>query len=99
VEEINAQNAFAFKGILSGAAEPQINELSSFVAAHNVATIKMDQVSRIDFVCAGTLLNILGNFKKQGKSIQIIGANQILHALLQVLGFDKVVQLTQQKPR
>lgn len=97
--DLIAKNTFTFKGILLGAAEPQINELGAFVASHDQIMIQMEQVSRIDFICAGGLLNALTSFKKQGKSFQIIGASHILTALLQVLGFDKIAHLVQQKLR
>ena len=48
----------------------------------------MSQVERIDFVCAGTLLNSINRIESQRKSVQIVGASPIIRALLLLIGIS-----------
>ena len=44
------------------------------------ASVDMTAVERIDFVCAGALLNLITRVETQRKSVQIIGATPIIRA-------------------
>ena len=46
----------------------------------------MSEVERIDFVCAGALLNQINRIEAQRKAVQFIGASPIIRALLLLLG-------------
>ena len=46
----------------------------------------MTAVDRVDFVCAGALLNSIGNVEQQRKSVQLIGVSPIVRALLLLIG-------------
>jgi len=48
----------------------------------------MTAVERIDFVCAGALLNAITRIEGQRKTVQIIGASPILRALLLLIGIS-----------
>jgi anti-anti-sigma regulatory factor len=48
--------------------------------------IDMTGVDRIDFVCAGALLNSIGRAEAQRKTVQIVGATPIVRALLLLIG-------------
>ena len=47
-----------------------------------IVPIDMSEVERIDFVCAGALLNIINRVEPQRKAVQIVGASPIIRALL-----------------
>ena len=48
----------------------------------------MSDVERIDFVCAGALLNAISRIEAQRKSVQIVGASPIIRALLLLIGIS-----------
>jgi ABC-type transporter Mla MlaB component len=54
----------------------------------HVIAIDMGGVDRIDFVCAGALLNTITRIESQRKSVQITGASPILRALLLLIGIS-----------
>jgi anti-anti-sigma regulatory factor len=50
--------------------------------------IDMTAVDRIDFVCAGALLNAIYRVESQRKAVQIAGASPIIRALLLLIGIS-----------
>ena len=48
----------------------------------------MTRVERIDFICAGALLNAINRIETQGKGVQIFGATPIVRALLLLIGIS-----------
>jgi anti-anti-sigma regulatory factor len=50
--------------------------------------IDMSAVERIDFVCAGALLNAITRTEGQRKTVQIAGASPIIRALLLLIGIS-----------
>ena len=48
----------------------------------------MTEVERIDFVCAGSLLNAINRIEQQRKTVQIVGASPIIRALLLLIGIS-----------
>ena len=75
-------------GALLGSAAPQLGRLTEFAQSHAVSPIDMCQVDRIDFVCAGTLLNTINRIESQRKAVQIVGASPIIRALLLLIGIS-----------
>ena len=55
---------------------------------HAVVPIDMTDVERIDFVCAGSLLNAITRVEAQRKAVQIVGASPIIRALLLLIGIS-----------
>jgi len=54
--------------------------------ARAVVAVDMSDVERIDFVCAGALLNLINRIESQRKAVQIVGASAIIRALLLLIG-------------
>ena len=75
-------------GELVGPAPPQLAQLEPFAAMRDVVTIEMSAVARVDFVCAGALLNSILRIEAQHKALQIIGATPIVRALLLLIGIS-----------
>ena len=69
-------------GVLTGSATQQIARISDYAHNHAVVPVDMADVERIDFVCAGALLNAISRIEAQRKSVQIVGASPIIRALL-----------------
>ena len=80
--------AFAMKGALAGPTDPQMMAITAFAAERTWIPIDVTQVDRIDFVCAGSMQNMLSGLIASGKEVQVIGASPIVEALLLLIGLD-----------
>jgi anti-anti-sigma regulatory factor len=77
-----------WSGTLAGSSDPQLAKFAVFREGHHVIPIDMTAVDRIDFVCAGALLNAISRTESQRKSVQIIGASPIIRALMLLIGIS-----------
>ncbi len=73
---------------MAGAATPQLGKLALFAQEHPVCSVDMTAVDRVDFVCAGALLNLITRVETQRKAVQIIGASPIIRAMLLLIGIS-----------
>jgi anti-anti-sigma regulatory factor len=84
-EDANAET-LVWSGTMTGSSDPQLAKLALFREGRHVLPIDMTGVDRIDFVCAGALLNSIGRAEAQRKTVQIVGATPIVRALLLLIG-------------
>jgi len=77
-----------WSGVLTGSAQRALVDLNDHSITRNVIAIDMSEVERIDFVCAGALLNHINRIENQRKSVQISGASPIIRALLLLIGIS-----------
>jgi anti-anti-sigma regulatory factor len=77
-----------WSGTLTGSSDPQLAKLALFREGRYAIAIDMTAVDRIDFVCAGALLNSVSRTEAQRKTVQIIGASPIIRALLLLIGIS-----------
>jgi len=84
---VDAQ-VLAWSGVLTGASPRHLHELAEFAAGRPVMTLDLTDVERIDFVCAGALLNAINRIESQRKAVQIAGATPIIRALLLLIGIS-----------
>ena len=78
--------AVKWSGVMTGSLAPGLGKLADSVHGKDVVPVDMTEVERIDFVCAGALLNLIGRIESQHKSVQIVGASPIIRALLLLIG-------------
>jgi ABC-type transporter Mla MlaB component len=78
----------AWSGVLTGSTSRQLVDLNDHAISHNIVAVDMSDVERIDFVCAGALLNHINRIEGQRKSVQISGASPIIRALLLLIGIS-----------
>ena len=83
-----AQDALVWQGTMLGPNDPQLGKFTEFREGRNVIPIEMTALDRIDFVCAGALLNAIGRAESQRKTVQISGATPIIRALLLLIGIS-----------
>jgi anti-anti-sigma regulatory factor len=79
---------FPCAGVLAGPNAPLLNALSDFSHRRDLIVVDMSEVERIDFACAGALLNSIGRIETQRKTVQIVGASPIIRALLLLIGIS-----------
>ncbi len=75
-------------GVLTGSATQQMAQIAEYAHHHQVVPIDMTAVERVDFVCAGALLNAISRVEGQRKAVQIVGASPIIRALLLLIGIS-----------
>jgi ABC-type transporter Mla MlaB component len=75
-------------GVMAGSSAPQLSRLPEYAQSRSVSQIDMSQTERMDFVCAGTLLNMINRIETQRKAVQIVGATPIIRALLLLIGIS-----------
>lgn len=78
----------AWSGVMSGSALPQLAKLAEFAQGRAIVPVDMSAVERVDFVCAGALLNAINRIEAQRKSVQLLGASPIVRALLLLIGIS-----------
>ena len=77
-----------WSGAMLGSAAPQLGRLTEFAQSRGVTQVDMSHVDRIDFVCAGTLINTLNRIETQRKAVQFVGASPIIRALMLLIGIS-----------
>ena len=73
---------------MTGSSDAQLAKFALFREGQHMIPIDMTAVDRVDFVCAGALLNAIGRAESQRKSVQIVGATPIVRALLLLIGIS-----------
>ena len=77
-----------WSGVMVGNALPQLTQLLEFSHRRPVVPVDMRAVDRVDFVCAGALLNAINRIEAQRKAVQILGVSPIVRALLLLIGIS-----------
>jgi anti-anti-sigma regulatory factor len=80
--------ALVLTGVIAGQANQYVGRLQDFAHGKHVVAIDMSAVERIDFVCAGALLNAVNRIEGQRKAVQVFGASPITRALLLLIGLS-----------
>ena len=84
--DADEQEMVKWSGVMTGSLAPGLGKLADSMHGKDVVAVDMAEVERIDFVCAGALLNLIGRIESQHKSVQIVGASPIIRALLLLIG-------------
>jgi anti-anti-sigma regulatory factor len=80
-------------GEITGASEAFAAQLQEQAAARNMLSIDISKARRIDFAAAELMLKVFSKLQRAGALIQISGANELIRALFQVVGIDKVARI------
>jgi anti-anti-sigma regulatory factor len=78
--------SIALSGVITGNVSQHVAKLQEFAHGRNLVAIDMSGVERIDFVCAGALLNAINRIEGQRKAVHVLGATPIIRALLLLIG-------------
>jgi anti-anti-sigma regulatory factor len=75
-----------WSGVIAGSALQHLGQLAEFAEHRAMVTIDMHAVDRVDWVCAGALLNAITRLEARQKTVQLAGATPIVRALLLLIG-------------
>ncbi len=73
-------------GVMAGQLGPQLAKFADLLPEGAVVAVDMSGVERVDFVCAGALLNVITRIEAQHKTVQLIGVSPVIRALLLLIG-------------
>ena len=89
--------ANALCGDVLGASADAFAGLSALASECDIIEVDCSALRRMDFVSAGTLLNLIVKWQAAGKSIRFIDVNALVEGLFTVLGIDQIVTLQRSK--
>ena len=75
-------------GARAGASLAHFTRLAEFAQGRAIVPVDMSGVERVDFVCAGAMLNAINRIEAQRKSVQLVGVSPIVRALLLLIGIS-----------
>ena len=93
----SGEDALVLSGEITGASEVLAARLQEWAAARRSLSIDMSQARRVDFVTAGLMLRVFSKLRPAGIPVEISGANELIRALFQVMGIDKVARTLSRK--
>ena len=87
----------SLSGELRGACAAPLQALKDYATTTDDLVVDLSALRRIDFVCAGNLLNTLAGLASAGKSIRMTGASAAVEALMNVLGINQVAVIERRR--
>lgn len=89
--------ANALCGDVLGASADGFPGLSTLAKDSDTIEVDCAALRRMDFVSAGTLLNLIASWRTGGKSVTLVDLNALVEGLFTVLGIDQLVMLRRSK--
>jgi hypothetical protein len=94
---IPTRESFVMNGVVAGAQPDVLRKLAGYGSDRNAIEIDASSLKRLEFVSAGSLFNQLAQFQTQGKLTVIRHPNEMVAALMRVMGIDQVAQIEHKK--
>ncbi len=98
-EDLAQASQFVIEGVLSSHTDHMLAELRAYAEPREEVWIDMSGAIRVDFVTVGAFISTLDALKQAGKHITISGANEMIHALFEVMGVAEHASLVRRKAR
>ncbi|WP_143707321.1 STAS domain-containing protein [Uliginosibacterium sp. TH139] len=91
------KDGFVMDGVVAGGQPEVLRKLAVYGSERNAIEIDASKLKRLEFVSAGALFNQLATFQTQGKLNVIHHPNEMVAALMRVMGIDQVAQIEHKK--
>lgn len=91
------RDGFVLEGVVAGAQPEILRKLAVYGSDRNAVEIDASKLKRLEFVSAGSLFNQLAQFQTQGKLTMVHHPNEMVAALMRVMGIDQVAQIEHKK--
>lgn len=98
-EEEKPSDVFHASGEIAGNIQPMLEQFRAYSDVHSKVVVDMADVSRVDFVSVGDLLNELVALQGSGKQATLLNVNEPVIALFQTMGLDGFVTIQRAKDR
>ena len=98
VEEV-VTDCFIIDGALATGTEYKLRDLERFADTRTQVEIDMTSTTRVGFVTVGAFINAIIALNQKGKQVTINGANEMVHALFDVMGVTEYATVVRRKQR
>ncbi len=99
VEQEKPADVFHPQGEIAGNIQPVLQAFRAYVEAHQQVVVDLADVTRVDFVSVGDLMNELMALMANGKQANLLNVNELIIALFQTMGLDDFVVMHRAKDR
>lgn len=89
--------AFPMRGDIIGRMQSELAALRAYAHERSDLIIDCRELSRLDFVAAGELLNEVVTLRNMGKSIVFVEPNYLVLALMKVMGIHELADIRRRK--
>lgn len=94
---VPAPEGFPLSGVISGSQPDVLRKLAVYASERTRIGIDASGLKRLEFVSAGSLFNQFTAFQAQGKLVVIRHPNEMVAALMRVMGIDQVAEIEYKK--
>lgn len=91
------QDAFYIRGEVEGSGAAALKGLAEHAAERDAVVIDVYHLKRMDFIAAGSLLNLVAALKAAGKEVEIRSPSPLLATLFVTMGFTSYAKLARRK--
>lgn len=91
------REGFVLEGVIGGAQPEVLRHLAVYASERDSVHIDASRLKRLEFVSSGSLFNQLAQLQTQGKLAVIHEPNEMVAALMRVMGIDQVAQIEPRK--
>ena len=98
VEEV-VTDFFVIDGALATGTDYKLRDLERYADTRKQIEIDMTTTTRVGFVTVGAFINTIIALNQKGKQVTIIGANEMVHALFDVMGVTEYATVVRRKQR
>lgn len=88
-----ADEAFALEGEIDGRPDATLKALRDYAQPHSQVVIDCRRLRRMDFACAGEMLNEANALRSAGKSVVFKDLTSLVACLMMVMGIHEVAEL------
>ena len=88
-----ADDAFALEGEIDGRPDATFKSLRAYSQAHAEVVIDCRRLRRMDFVCAGEMLNEVAALRSAGKFLVFKDLTYLVACLMMVMGIHDLAEL------
>ena len=90
---------FSIEGVLASGTDYKLRDLERYADMRTQVLIDMTTTTRVDFVTVGAFINTIIALNQKGKQVSINGANEMVHALFDVMGVTEYATVISRKQR
>lgn len=90
-------DTFVLAGQMLGACTNTFKAINEHSAERDAVVVDFAQVQRMDFICAGMLLNTLSTLAGHGKAVRLTHVSGLVSALLNVVGVGHVATIERRR--
>jgi anti-anti-sigma regulatory factor len=97
VVSVEAPGGFALRGEITGRMQKELAALRAYAQEHNQVLVDCRDLTRLDFVAAGELLNEVVSLRAQGRAVLFAEPNYIVLALMLVMGIHELADIRRRR--